>query len=80
MTREDFIAGVEFKIGSSNFRLDKNDNHIIRVFRSTDQTRIVLEDYHVNIEVIGKSQFESYTYIMNKKVVRKIKFSELEAV
>ena len=80
MTREDFIAGVEFKMGNSNFRLEKGDNYITKVFRSTDKTRIVLEDYHANIEVIGKTQFEVFTYVMNKKVVVKLKFSELEAV
>lgn len=77
MTREQFITGAEFEIKGSYFRLDKERRSITKVFRSTDRTRIVMEDYHMNVERIGRVGFEAYTYIMGRKVERKIRFEEL---
>ena len=77
MTKEDFIAGVEFEIGGNFFK--KEFNTIIKVYRSReDRSIIIMKDYHMNVEKIGRVGFEAFTYILGKKVVRKIKFSELE--
>ena len=77
MTREQFITGAEFEIKGSYFRLDKERRSITKVFRSTDRTRIVMEDYHMNVERIGRVGFEAYTYIMGRRVDRKIRFEDL---
>ena len=77
MTRDEFITGVEFKIDNAYFRTDSDINCIMRVYRSNDKSKIVLEDYHMNVDVVGKTQFSAYTYMLGKKVVRKIKFSDL---
>jgi hypothetical protein len=76
MTKEDFIAGVEFEIRGNFFK--REDNTITKVYRSHDRSRVVMEDYHMNIEKIGRVGFESYNYMLGQKVVRKIKFSDLE--
>ena len=78
MTREDFIAGVEFEVSSNFFRLEKDGRTITKVYRSNDRSRVVLEDYHMNIESIGRVKFEAYTYVLGQKVVRKIRFKDLE--
>jgi hypothetical protein len=76
MTKEDFIAGVEFEIEGNFFK--KEDRTITKVYRSNDRSRVVMEDHHMNIEKIGRVGFEAYTYILGGRVVRKIKFSDLE--
>ena len=78
MTREDFITGVEFEIKGSFFKLDTNERSITKVFRSNDRTRVVMEDYHMNVESIGRVRFEAYTYMIGKRVDRKIRFEDLE--
>jgi len=76
MTRQEFITGAEFEINGNFFK--KEDNIITKVYRSNDRSRIVMEDHHMNIEKIGKVQFEAYTYILNKRIVRKVRFADLE--
>jgi hypothetical protein len=78
MTRQDFIAGVEFTIKGSFFKLDKDLQSITKVFRSIDNSRVVMEDYHMNVTKVGKVGFEAFTYILGKEVVRKIRFEDLE--
>ena len=78
MTREDFLSGVEFEMGSSYFKLDKDQRSITKVYRSNDRSRVVMEDHHMNIEKMGRVGFEAYTYMLNEKVVRKVRFDGLE--
>jgi len=77
MTKEQFLNGVEFDIRGGYFKLDKERRTITRIFRSTDKTRIVMEDYHMNVEKIGRVRFEAYAYILGRRVDRKIRFEEL---
>ncbi len=78
MTREDFIAGVEFEIKGTFFKLVKDQRSITKVFRTSDRSRVVMEDYHMNVGKIGRVVFEAYTYILGGRVVRKIRFEDLE--
>lgn len=77
MTKEQFLSGAEFEIKGSYFKLDKEERSITKVFRSTDRTRVIMEDYHMNVEKIGRVGFEAYTYILGRKVERKIRFEDL---
>lgn len=76
MTREDFIAGVEFEIKGNFFK--KENRTITKVYRSNDRSRVVMEDHHMNLGKIGRVGFEAYTYILGGRVVRKIRFEDLE--
>ena len=76
MTREDFIAGVEFEMNGNFFK--REDNTITKVYRSSDRSRTVMEDYHMNIEKIGRVGFEAYTFMLGKRIVRKVRFKDLE--
>ena len=78
MTREDFIAGVEFEIRGNYFKLDEDKRSITKVFRTSDRSRVVMEDYHMNVERIGRVRFECYSYMMGRKVERRIRFEDLE--
>ena len=78
MTREDFIAGVEFEIKGNYFKLDEDKRSITKVFRTSDRSRVVMEDYHMNVEMIGRVRFECYSYMMGRKVERRIMFEDLE--
>jgi hypothetical protein len=37
-----------------------------------------MEDYHMNVEMIGRVRFECYSYMMGRKVERRIRFEDLE--
>jgi len=76
MTKQDFLSGVEFEMNGNFFK--KEDNTITKVYRSSDRSRTVMEDYHMNIDKIGKVQFECYTYLLGKRIVRKVRFDDLE--
>ena len=78
MTREDFLSGVEFEMGSSTFKLEQDQRSISKVYRSNDRSTVVMEDHHMNVEKIGRVGFECYTYLLGKKIVRKVRFEELE--
>jgi hypothetical protein len=76
MTREEFLAGTEFRIGRNFFK--KEENTITKIYRSNDESRVIMEDYHMNIEKMGRVGFEAFTYVLNKRVSRKIRFEDLE--
>lgn len=76
MTKQEFITGVEFEMNGNFFK--KEDNTITKVYRSSDRSRTIMEDYHVNIEKIGRVGFEAYTYVLGKRIVRKVRFADLE--
>ena len=76
MTRQDFITGVEFEMNGNFFK--KEDNIITKVYRSQDRSRTIMEDYHMNITKVGKVGFECFTYLLGKKIVRKVRFDDLE--
>ena len=79
MTREEFLAGVEFEMNFGTFfKLEQDQRSISKVYRSGDRSRTIMEDHHMNVEKIGRVGFECYTYLLGKKVVRKIRFEDLE--
>ena len=80
MTKQDFLSGVEFEMNGNFFK--KEDNTITKVYRSIDpifkKSRVVMEDYHMNIEKISRVGFQCYTFLLGKRIVRKVRFDEVE--
>lgn len=76
MTKQQFLSGAEFEMNGNFFK--KEGNTITKVYRSSDRSRVVMEDHHMNIDKIGKVQFECYTFLLGKKIVRKVRFADLE--
>ena len=82
MTKQQFLSGAHFYIGGKKYNGDSTYNFngagsISRQSRSSIDERIVLDDYECNIFKMGRVGFEGFTYVMGKKVVVKVRFSDL---
>lgn len=82
MTKEQFTSGTPFKVktiynckGDSTFYF--SGGTISKQIRSNIDERVVLDDYHCNIEKIDDKGFEGYTFLFTKKVTVKYKFKDL---
>ena len=82
MTKEQFLNGTSFKVisnvdykGASTFRYD--GECIMRETRSSIDDQVIYSTYHLNIKKIGRIGFEGFTYVMNKRVSIKHKFTDL---
>ena len=81
MTKEQFLSGAQFYIGRKKYKGDStynyDDGHISKQSRSSIDERVVLNDYECNIFKMGRVGFEGYTFVMGKKVLVKVRFSDL---
>ena len=81
MTREQFLNGVQFTIGPVTHKgaptYSFHPGHIARQTRSSQDGRIVLNDYECNVDRVGRVSFTGFAFVMNKKVVVKYRFEEL---
>jgi len=81
MTKEQFISGTPFYVGGKKYNGDStyyfNDGHISRQTRSSIDDRAIQDSYECNVVKVGRVGFTGFTYVMGKKVVVKLKFSDL---
>jgi len=82
MTKEQFLSGAPFYIKRKAYKGDSTYNFngagsISRQSRSSIDERVVLDDYECNIFKMGRVGFEGFTFVMGKKVVVKVRFSDL---
>jgi len=83
MTREQFLNGTIFRVagptykGANTFHYNEKNNYMLTQSRSSIDERVVLEDFECNVLKVGRVGFEGFTFVMNKKVVVKYKFSDL---
>ena len=82
MTKEQFLSGAKFYIGRKKYKGDSTFNFngagsISKQSRSSIDERVVIDDYECNIFKMGRVGFEGFTFVMGKKVLVKIKFSDL---
>ena len=82
MTREQFLNGTSFYVGRKGYKGDStyyfnSVGSISRQSRSSLDNRVVLDDYECNVTKTGRVGFEGFTYVMGKKVVVKVRFSDL---
>lgn len=82
MNKEQFLAGVAFRVngihqskGAATFYFD--GNCLMKQIRSGEDNSIILEDYHLNIGTVNDKWFEGYTFVMDKKVEVKYRYSKL---
>jgi len=89
MTREEFIIGKEFTISPNTYRGESTYNYvsgenvkmpgsIYKQLRSSISGDIVINDYHLNIEVIGPKAFLGFVYVMGKQVTVKYRYEDLK--
>ena len=81
MTREQFLSGTPFTIGRPRYKgcetyyLDNGS--VSRQSRSSKDERVIIEGYEANIIKVGRLGFSAYSFVLGKKVTRKIKFEDL---
>jgi hypothetical protein len=82
MTKEQFLNGTPFYIkgkkyaGDSTYYFNSAES-ISRQSRSSVDERVVLDDYECNVVKIGRIGFTGFTFVMGKRVIVKLKFSDL---
>ena len=83
MTKEQFLSGTPFRVITSNhykgavtFKYD--GKCLMQQSRSSKDERILFEDYHLNVSKVGNKGFEGFTYVMEKLVKVKYKYTELQ--
>ena len=83
MTKEQFLSGASFYIGTKAYKGDSTyyfqNNIICRESRSSIDERVVIDAYEANVYLTGKTYVEAYTYVLNKKVKVKLKYENLKA-
>ena len=82
MTKEQFLSGAHFYIGRKKYKGDSTFNFngagsISKQSRSSIDERVVIDDYECNIFKMGRVGFEGFTFVMGKKVLVKVRFSDL---
>ncbi len=82
MTKEQFLNGTSFKVisnvdykGAQTFKYD--GDCLLKETRSSIDEQVIYSAYHLNIKKIGRIGFEGFTYVMNKRVNIKHKFTDL---
>jgi len=81
MTKEQFIAGKPFYVGTKAYKGDCTyyfrEDIICRQSRSSIDERVVLDTYEANVYVKGNTYVQAYTYVLGKKVKVKLKYENL---
>lgn len=83
MTQEQFLSGTPFRVitginykGAVTYKY--NGNCLLKQSRSSIDERLLFVDYHLNVSKVGKKGFEGFTYVMEKLVKVKYKYTELQ--
>lgn len=81
MTKEEFLNGTSFTVGTPTYKgaaTFKYEGSILcQESRSSIDNKVILSSYVVTITKIGNVGFEGFTYIINKKVKVKYRFEDL---
>jgi hypothetical protein len=83
MTKEQFLNGTPFYIkgkkyaGDSTFTYNEDIGCICKQSRSSLDERMILDDYECNMGKLGRIGFTGFTHVMGKRVIVKLKFSDL---
>ena len=77
-----FLSGAKFYVGGKKYKGDSTFNFngagsISRQSRSSIDEKVVMDDYECNIFKMGRVGFEGFTFVMGKKVLVKVRFSDL---
>jgi hypothetical protein len=82
MTKQEFLNGKSFKLNydysdTTTYRCDKDGKSLIQEYR-TSEGKVVLEDSLLNIDKIGSKMITGYTFVLDSKIVKKIRFEDME--
>ena len=85
MTKEQFLNGTPFSLNYDyssdatyvyNIPSGRDKGSLSREYRAKDGT-VVLSDHLLNIEKIGNKMITGYTFILDSKIVKKIRFEDM---
>jgi len=81
MTKEQFLSGTPFYIGSKKYLGDStyyfDDGHISRHSRSSINDEIIFNNYECNVIKMGRVSFTGFTFVLGKKTVVTVRFDNL---
>jgi len=83
MTKEQFLDGTPFYIkrkaykGDATYSYNQDIGCICKQSRSSLDERVILDDYECNMGKLGRIGFTGFTHVMGKRVIVKLKFSDL---
>lgn len=81
MTREQFLSGVSFKVKGITYKGAETfyyDECIMKESRSHIDDKVIFKGHECNVDRVGRVGFTGFTYVMNKKVIVKYRFEDLE--
>ena len=87
MTKQEFLNGTPFTIGPRVSKGDRtfyytpgeSNGVISKQIRSSIDDRVIIDDYHLNVEKVGTKAFTGFVYVMDKRVNVKYKYEDLTA-
>ena len=88
MTKQEFLAGNPFSIGSKYSKGDSTyyftpyettPGSLSKQIRSGIDGRAITDNYHLSVDKIGTKSFTGFVYIVNKRVNIKYRFEDLKA-
>jgi hypothetical protein len=81
MTKQEFLSGTSFTIGTPKYKGCEtyyfDGSSIAKQNRSSIDERVIIDGHEANIIKVGRLGFSAYTFVLGKKVIRKIKFEDL---
>ena len=87
MTKQEFLAGNPFTVGSKYRKGDSTyyftpseitSGSLSKQIRSGVDGRAITNDYHLSVDKIGTKSFIGFVYVMEKRVNIKYKFEDLK--
>jgi hypothetical protein len=84
MTKQQFLDGKSFSlpyIYSNNTTYKCGDEHnILEKEYRTKEGKVVISDYLMNIDKIGNKMVTCFTYILDTKITKKIRYEDMVEV
>ena len=83
MTKQQFLDGKSFSLpytySDSTYRCDKDGKSLIKEYR-TKEGKVIISDYLMNIDKIGSKMITCFTFILDTKITKKIRFEDMVEV
>ena len=80
MTKQEFLSGKSFYLpyGSkeNTYKCNSEVEYIAQEYRTKDG-RVIVSDHLMNIEKIGNKMITCFTFVLDTKVVKKIRYEDM---
>lgn len=84
MTKQEFLNGKSFSLpytysSTTTYRADEEGKSLIKEYR-TKEGKVLFSDYLMNIDKIGNKMITCYTFVLDTKITKKIRFEDMVEV